>query len=144
MRASIMRRYDLDVLDLSASVVAFTFEAEIGKLHVVVDHRQFVVFSPPGDLLGRPRRSSRTLASAAVWFLEKPLVFPLEFLFQDNTLYPEPAIFQPPRCISVGRIEAGVVRQFTRLAHACVEGLARFVLASSPRTLEHVPTTLGE
>ena len=69
MRASIVRRHDLDVLDLAASVVPFTLDAQVGELHVTVDHRQLVVVSPPGNVLGRPARSPGALAPPPIGFL---------------------------------------------------------------------------
>ncbi|HKW00824.1 MAG TPA: hypothetical protein VJN96_13450 [Vicinamibacterales bacterium] len=49
-----MRGHHLDVLNLASSVVAFAFDSEVGKLHVIVDNGQLVLTCPASDLFVVP------------------------------------------------------------------------------------------
>ena len=50
MRAAVMERCDLDVLDISTAIRPLVLKAEIGKMNVAVEERQIVLVRPPLDL----------------------------------------------------------------------------------------------
>src|SRR4029079_3145511 len=50
MRASVVERCDLDVLDVPPAVGPLVFKAQIGKVDVAVEERQIVLMRPLFDL----------------------------------------------------------------------------------------------
>jgi hypothetical protein len=83
MAATVVVGEDLDVLVTVASL-ELVLDAEIGKADVVVAVREVVVAGPFRDFSRVPIGSTVAVGAAAVVFLEKALVLPLEIVLQDH------------------------------------------------------------
>ncbi len=101
---------------------------------------------PRRDLLGVPVGPPVAVAATPIPLLEKALVLPLELVVEDYPLQPAATTRHAVRRLAVGAIHLGVVLQFARLPHACVERLAGYA-ASFARPaigLQQVTSAFGE
>ena len=110
----------------------FVLDAEVRKVHRVIEVPEVMVACPVFDLARGTIGSSVTVRPAAVSFLEPFLVLALELVLEDDAadvgaLFAKPFLFA-----QVGAIELDVVRQLARPAYAGVEGLlARIVTVAA-------------
>ena len=82
--AAIMRRHDLNVAHVETSVASLELDPDIRELHVSVNDRQIVPFSPPSDLDGIALRTPRAVLSATVGRLQERLILALKLVFQPT------------------------------------------------------------
>jgi len=137
MRAAIVLGDDLDILVPVASI-EFVLDAEIGKVHSVIEVREFVVACPLFDLAGVAIGSSITVRPAAIPLLEPFLVLALEVVVEHDAADVGALVVEPLRFSQVRAIELGIMRQLTRPVHAGVEGLLPPVVAVAAMGLQQV------
>jgi hypothetical protein len=134
---------DLNILVPVASV-QFVLDAEVGKMHGVIEVRELVVACPVFDLARVAIGSSVAVRPAAVSFLEPFLVLALEFVVQNDAadvgaLFAEPLLFSQVRAI-----ELGIMRQLARPIHAPVKGLFPCIVPVAAVRLQQVMTAFGQ
>ena len=113
MGAPVMKRCDLDVLDVAAAVGPLVFKAQIGKVDVPVEERQIVLVRPLLDLSRIPVWTSISIGPVAVAIVEKLLVLAFEFVVEDNAMNSHVLFLKPLSRPHVRRKKLRVVRQFT-------------------------------
>lgn len=116
MRAAIVLGDDLHVFVPVASL-KFVLDAEVGKMHGVIEVREVVVACPVFDLARVAIGSAVAVWPAAVSFLEPFLVLALEFVVQNDAadigaLVAEPLLVSQVRAIEL-RIMASSRGRFT-------------------------------
>jgi hypothetical protein len=103
--AAIVFGHDFDVFVPVASV-QFVFDAEVREVDRFIEVRQVVVVRPFLDFARVPIRSSVTVGSPAVVFLEPLLILALELVVEDDptdvgALVSEPRLFAQVRPIKL-------------------------------------------
>jgi hypothetical protein len=116
MRAAIVLGDDLHVFVPVASL-KFVLDAEVGKMHGVIEVREVVIACPVFDLARVAIGSAVAVWPAAVSFLEPFLVLALEFVVQNDAadigaLVAEPLLVSQVRAIEL-RIMASSRGRFT-------------------------------
>jgi hypothetical protein len=144
MRATVMRRGDLDVLVNRSAVAVVVFDSDVGELDMALVVRQLVLARPPLDLLRVSFGSPRRVPAATTGRMKETLVIALELLFQNDSANTAAAGNQAIDSLLVRAIQPDVVCQFSWLRNAGMEGLLRLVTSCAPGILEHRPTALGE
>jgi hypothetical protein len=143
MRPAIVLGDDFHVFVPVASV-QLIFDAEVGKMHGVIEVRELVVACPVFDLARVAIRASVTVWPASVPLLEPLLVLALEFVVQHDAtnvgaLFAEPLLFSQVRAI-----ELAVVRQLARSVHSGIERLLPLVIAIAPVGFQQALTAVGQ
>src|SRR5262249_24166051 len=144
VRTAVMRRQDLEILDGRASIAVVVLDAHIRKLHVVLDHRELVRRRPCRDLIGVPIGPAIRIATAAVGRLQEPLTVTLQLVIEHDATDATTVAHYAFRRAAVGAIQVRVMRQFTRLADACVEPLRPVALAILAAVFQDVTTSVRQ
>ena len=84
MSASIVRSDDLEVFDLPATIPVLVFDADIGKLDVLVLVRQPVRQRPFSNLVGRAIGPAVTVPFLAIALLQEALILALQLVVEDH------------------------------------------------------------
>jgi hypothetical protein len=79
-----MRGDYLDVLHGAAAISVLVFEPRIGQLDVPVLVRQLMLLRPSSDGIGRTTGSLSPLTVRTILGLKKPLILPLQLLFENH------------------------------------------------------------
>ena len=79
-----MRRDDLEVFDLPATIPVLVLDADIGKLDVLVLVRQPVRQRPLPNLVGRAIGPAVAVPFLAIALLEEALIVALQLVVEDH------------------------------------------------------------
>ena len=86
MRASVVERCDLDVLDVPPAVRPEELDLEIGKLDASVGVREIVVLGPSAHVVSVAPGPAVAVGPAAVGFLKEDLILAPKVLLEDHAL----------------------------------------------------------
>jgi hypothetical protein len=81
-----MLRRDLDVIVVPAAVHFLILDAQIRKVHLIVEVRQVMLERPGPDLFVSPIRVSVVVGAVAVPFVKPRLVVTLELVIEDDSI----------------------------------------------------------
>ena len=124
MRASVVRRHDLDVERMVASVDV-VLDPDVWKLDVsLVVARQVVLRRPGADLVELAIGSAVAVVAIAIPLLQELLILGLELVLQDDAVDVRALLVQALGFFEVGAVDLGVVLQLARLLDAVVERLS--------------------
>jgi hypothetical protein len=121
-----VRGHDLDVLDVVSAVWPLVFDADVGKLDVIIDHRKLVLLRPPQNLCRVALGSPRTVPPAAVRCLEERLIFALQLVVQNDSVDAIATFDQALGGDKVRTVQPDVMRELTGFRDAGVERLGSF------------------
>ena len=88
MRASVVERCDLDVLDVPPAVGPLVFKAQIRKVDVTVEERQIVLVRPLLDLSRIAVRTAVGVRLIAVAIVKELLVLTLQLVVEHDAMNP--------------------------------------------------------
>ena len=88
MRAAVVRRRDLHILDAGMAVTVVVFDTDVRKLNVPVVEWKLTLASPPFNLLGFAIWPTATVPTASIRFLEETLVVALQILLKHDAPHP--------------------------------------------------------
>jgi hypothetical protein len=142
-----MGGHDLEILESSAPVRSFVFDANVGKMDVAVDERKIVFTRPLGDL-ALPLLPFPLLlviaATLSIQVTKEALVIPLQLVVEHDTLYFSATIAKAITRVNVCAVQFGVMCQFSRLDDASIEGLLGLVSVPFSMRFEEVSSTFGQ
>jgi hypothetical protein len=124
MSASVVRRDDLQVLDLSAAVPVLVFDADIRKLDVLVFVRQAMRQRPFANLVGGVIWPAIAVPFLSITLLKESLVFALQLVVEDDTPDVATAISDRLRSSFVGPMNVRIVGDLRPSREAGIEALA--------------------
>jgi hypothetical protein len=116
--------YDLDVLVAFATVALLIFDAQVGKVHLVIEVREFVLACPFANLLVGPIRMSVVVGAPSVPLVQPALVLPLELVVEKHSVDAGAAFGQAFCGAFVGAINLEVVFTLSLAIEAMPERLA--------------------
>ena len=99
----LVRGHDLDVLVPTPAIAIFVFDARIGKVHMTVGERQFVLPRPPRDLLRPAIGPAVAVLLATFPLVEKTLVVALQLVVENDAVDPTAFAAEPLLCVLVPR-----------------------------------------
>jgi hypothetical protein len=137
MRPAIVLGDDFHVF-VSVASVQLIFDAEVGKMHGVIEVRKLVVACPVFDLARVAIRASVTVWPTSVPLLEPLLVLALELVVEDHAADVGALVAEPLLFSHVRAIELRIMREFARPVHACIEGLPPLTVAVAAMRLQQV------
>jgi len=143
MRAPVVERCDLDVLDVPPAVGPLVFKAQIRKVDVAVEERQVVLMRPLFDLSRIAVRTAVGVRSIAVAIVEELLVFALQLVVENDAMNPYVVLLKPICSPEIRGIQLSVMREFTRTRVSRIERLPRLVFRCS-MILEQLASSVGE
>ena len=107
MGAAVVRGHDLDVLVPTPAIAIFVLDARIGKVHMPVVVRQFVLPRPSRDLLRLAIGPAVAVLLATVALVEKTLVVALQLVVENDAADPTAFAAEPLLRALVGAIDPG-------------------------------------
>jgi hypothetical protein len=143
MRATIVRRSDLDILSAQPAVRLLVLDAHVREMHLLIEVRQAVFACPFANLVRRPIGPSAVVVIVFVTSVQPTLVLPLQLMIQDNAIDAGATLENPRLGLFVGAVNLDVVLQFPRPYEARVERLMTFPGRVSA-LLEKAATFLGQ
>ena len=140
MGASVVRRHDLDVERVIASIDV-VLHARVGELDVPLGvARQLVLSRPLLDLEYRPIRLSIRIVSVSIAGLQELLILAFQVVLEDDAVDVRAFVTEVFGFLRVGAIEFRVMLQFARLRDAGIESLAvARVIVQTPRFQQIAP-----
>jgi hypothetical protein len=124
MSASVVRRDDLQVLDLSAAVPILIFDANIRKLDVLVFVRQAMRQRPFANLVGGAIWPAIAVPFLSIALLQESLVFALQLVVEDDSPDMATALSDRLRGSFVGPMKVRIVGDLRPSREASVKALA--------------------
>ena len=112
MRAAVMLGRDLDVLPADVAVHVLAFDADIGKMDMLVEMGQALILCPLLNLSRCAVGPAVAVAVAAVTLLQKALVLPLQLAVQFDAEDARLARLEAFCGLQVGAIDLRVVTAF--------------------------------
>lgn len=117
MRASVVRRDDLEIFVPLRSVAVLVLDAHIGEADAVVRHRQSVLASPLSDLVRVPIGPAAR-SSPAIALLPESLVVAFQFVVEDHAPDSATVLADSRLGSQVRAVDSRVVRQLAGLLDA--------------------------
>jgi hypothetical protein len=111
--ATIVRRYDFDVLDRAAAVAILVLDPRIRQLDVSLLVWQLVLLGPSDDCLLAALRRFSALTTSPVLGLQESLILALQLLFEDHTTDAITPLSEMVGSLHVRVVDPGVVGQLT-------------------------------
>jgi hypothetical protein len=109
MRAPVVKRRHFDVLDVAAAVRPLEFDAHVGEVHLAIEEREIVIVRPLLDLSSVAVRPPVCLRMVAFTFVQKALVFALQFVIEHDAMDTD-VLFLKPLCrTEIGSMQLCVV-----------------------------------
>jgi hypothetical protein len=141
VRATVVRRDDLDVFVTGVTVLILVFDPGVREVDAAVEERELVFACPGLNHFRRAVRPAVALGPSPIPLLEELLVVTLQLVVEDDAPDVSAAGTEALLRAQVRAIDLGVMRQFARLPEARVERLPGLVVALQAIRLEHVSTT---
>lgn len=126
--AAVVDRQDLHVF-MAMPALELVFDAQVGKVHVLVEVRQVVLQCPLLDLSSVAIRVAVVIITVAIALVEPLLVFTLELVVEDDPLDAGIPFRQAFHLALVRAVDLGVVFELALAFEARVERLLRLVRA---------------
>src|SRR5262249_54000230 len=123
MRAAIVKRRYLDVLDVATAIRPFVFQSEIGEVDMAVEERQIMLVRPLLDFSRIAIWPTVGIGTVAISVVKKLLIVALELVVERDAMNSHVVLLKPLGRPQVSRIELRVVRQFSRPHLARIERL---------------------
>ena len=136
MGAAVVRREDLDVLDVAPAVRPEELDLEVGKLDTSVGVREVVILGPSANVIAISSRPAVAVRPAAVRLLEERLIFAPKVLLEDHALDVRALFDQALRTPQICSIQLRVVNQLTLTGEAVMKRLSWIVVRGSVRFQE--------
>ena len=143
MGAAVVRRDDLNVLAPPTAVRVLVLDADVRKVHLVVEVRQVVFVGPLANLIGRPIGVAVVVVVVLVAFVQPLLVLALELVVEGDPLDVGATLQQTRLCLLIGAIDLKVVFHFALAFEARVERLV-VLLVGVPMPLQEAAALLRE
>jgi hypothetical protein len=105
---------NLDILVETTAVDLLVLDAEIGKVHLLVEVRQVVLARPKGDLVRAAIWMAVVVVALSIALVQPPLVFALELVVEDHSVDPRAAQVQALSDVAVRRMDLRVVFDLAR------------------------------
>jgi hypothetical protein len=142
MRAAVVLRDHFDVPVLTASV-ELVLDADVGKVHALVEIRQIVFARPSLDLARIPIRPTVAVGALAIARLQELLVLALELALHDDVPHVCAAFAKLAGRLSIRVLNARVVRQFAAIDTVTVP-VAALVVAVTAVHLQEFATAVRQ
>jgi hypothetical protein len=141
VRTSVVRRHDLDVERVIASIDV-VLDADVRELDVAAIVAGKVVFPCPVlDLERCAVWPAVGVVATAIAFLQELLILAFQVVLEDDTVDVRAFVTEAFGFLGVGAIEFRVMLQFARLRDAGIEGLAiARVIVQTPRSSRSRPS----
>ena len=133
--------------DFDAQVVMaaleLVLEADVGKVHALIEVREVVLARPLLDLARVPIGPAVAVRAVAIPFLQELLVLPLELALHNDVPDVRAALTELAGGVAIGVVDARVVRQLAAI-HAVAVAVAALVVAVAAMDLEQLTAAVGE
>jgi hypothetical protein len=128
MGAAVVRREDLDVLDVAPAVRPEELDLEIRKLDSSIGVREIVILSPSAHVVAVAPGSAVAVGPASVRLLEEHLILPPKVLLEDHALDVSALFDQALRSPEICSIELRIVNQLALTGDAVMKRLTGVVV----------------
>jgi hypothetical protein len=142
MRPAVVFGDDFDVQVVMASL-ELVLEADVGKVHALIEVRQVVLARPLLDFAGVPIRATVAVRALSIALLQERLVLPFELALHDDIPDVRAAFAELAGGVSIGVVDARVVGQLAPV-YAVAVPVAAPVLAVAEVHLEQLAAAVGE
>ena len=144
MRASIVDGYDLDILMIAAPVELLVFDAQIRKMHLLVEVREVVVVGPFLDLRWLAIRPPISVVAVGIPFVQPLLILTLELVIEHDAVDVGLALSELLRFAKVRLVDLRVVFDLAGLYQARIELLAVILIAVRAMRVQEIATAVRE
>jgi hypothetical protein len=128
MGAAVVRREDLDVLDVAPAVRPEELDLEIRKLDSSIGVREIVILSPSAHVVAVAPGPAVAVGPASVRLLEEHLILPPKVLLEDHALDVSALFDQALRSPEICSIELRIVNQLALTGDAVMKRLTGVVV----------------
>src|SRR2546425_1808761 len=135
--------HHLHIAVIVLSIELLVFDAQVGKMDLLIEVREVVLARPLLDFVLIAIRASVTVAALPIALVQPPLVLTLEFVVEDDSLDACAALLKAFCFTFVRAIDLNIVFEFLLAFRACVEGLAAISVAVAV-ALEQTPALLRQ
>jgi hypothetical protein len=142
--AAVVDGQHLDVHVVKAAVELFVFDADIGKMDLVVEIRQVMRSRPILDLVRRAIRPATRTVLIFVALVQPTLVLALEFVIEDHPVDAHLSRLKLLRLTHVGVINLRVVFNLADLDQTGIKLLLVLLRPVNPMRCEQVSPTIRE
>jgi hypothetical protein len=129
--ATVMLGHDFDVVVIPPAVRLLVFDAQIGKMDLVIEVRKVVFASPLANLVLAPIRFVVGVSPPSVARMQPRLIVALELVVEDDSTDVCTALSQPLCCPFIGAVHLDVVFPLALAFEAVPQCLAVALLAVS-------------
>jgi hypothetical protein len=143
VRTAIVDGQHLHVFMAAAAIEFLAFDAQVGKVHVLVEVRQVVLERPLRNLLRVAIGVAIVVVAIAIPLVQPSLVLTLELVVEDDAIDADAPLGQALRLALVCGVDLRVVFELARAFETRIKRLGRFVVAISVR-VEEVAAPVGQ
>lgn len=144
MRTSIVDRHDFDILVIAAPVELLVFDAQIRKMHLLVEVWEVVVVGPFLDLMWLAIGPSIGVVAVGIPLVQPMLILMLELVIQNDAVDVGLALSELLRFAKVRLVDLRVVFDLAGLDQPRIELLAVLLIAVRAMRVQEIATTVRE
>jgi hypothetical protein len=144
VRPAVVDGRDLDILVIAAPVELLIFDAEIRKMHLLVEVREVVVVGPFLDLMWFAIWPSIGVVAVDIPLVQPLLILTLELVIEHDAVDVDLALSKPFRFAKVRLVDLRVVFDLAGLYQPRIELLAVLLIAVRAMRVQELATAVRE